>query len=45
MEKMKSLLDDESMKKKLSKMSPKERTKVEQNIIYAERLSEKERRM
>ena len=44
MEKIKSLLDDEKMKKKLAKMSPKERTKVEQNIIEGERFMEKERR-
>ena len=44
MEKRKSLLDEESMKRKLSKLSPRDRAKVERNIIESEKVGEKYRR-
>lgn len=44
MEKRKSLLDQDSMKRKLSKLSPRDRAKVERNIIESEKVGEKYRR-
>jgi hypothetical protein len=37
MEKRKSLLDDPIMQKKLSKLSPEDKARVEQNIIETEK--------
>jgi hypothetical protein len=44
MEKIKSILEEESMKRKLAKMAPRDRAKVERNIIESEKVGEKYRR-
>ncbi len=44
MEKRKSLLDKDSMKRKLAKLSPRERARVEQSILEGEKESRKMQR-